>query len=126
MAMSAAPVLAGCAVLPGYLPPPAVNYFFGATHDYDLNASPDAHLVHVLIRSAGGDLRELYMPGGPRAGTLPAPSFSFSYGRTTWEIFEMRTTTETFEGFVRQGAFLEESLRGRVQALSRAEDAFSG
>lgn len=126
MSFAAGNVVAGSAEIADYLSPPAVNYFYGASHDYDLSFDADAQVAHVIMTSSSGEIRELLFAGGAQVGTLTEPSFPFSYGRTTWEVLLVETTEGTFESITSTGAFVESELRGHMSATSRMTDSFSG
>lgn len=127
MAYAAAEVESdGTAMPPDFQDLPSITSFSGSTREYSTSTDADVTLVRITIEGGEGSLRDLVLAGGSQSGTLPAPPYSFSYGKTTWSLQAFETTTGTFESLASTGTVYDEALADHLVNATSVGQTFSG
>lgn len=123
---SASPLEADYAILPDFQTPPGTELWIPTTRDFSLTSDTRAHLVRVWLSSADGHDRILLLPSGPQTSVLTDPGFPFSFGRLTWDMRAFETTTDTFEGLVTRGQYLDAHMADILHTTARSTDVMGG
>jgi hypothetical protein len=126
LALSAAPVEGGAAVLPAFQIIPVISSFAPDTHEYAFQTDPRATLVRITISGRHGDIWDLCFPGGEQQGSLHQPQgYGFDFSTTNWVLTAVELTGETFDGLVGQGSVTDETLAPRATTAARKTANFA-
>jgi len=109
--LSAAPIVDGVAVLPDFLDAPSLPAWDGELLQAEVSVDPDAHIVHLYVRTKKKDERDYYFPPTTGVITLPSEGPDFDWAKVSLELAEVQTASGTYESMLQDGRYRRHDLQ---------------
>ena len=103
---------------------PEVLSFERETQRLVIEADSQATVIRVQVRSASGDRRDIYMPGGSQDRSIPSDGPPIGWANTSWNLLSIETPSESYEGLLVGGGLAQDQLRGLATTTARVVAEF--
>ena len=85
----------------------------------EIKADSRGSVLRAHLRSASGDRRDVYMPGGDQDRILPTDGPPIGLANTVWNVWSVETPSESYEGLLIGGGLAPHQLRKLAWTTSR-------
>ena len=117
-------VVDGVAELARWQSLPEVVSFDRHTQTLSIESDPQASVIRVQVRSASGDRRDIYMPGGTQERILSMDGPPIGLASTTWNLLSIETPSQSYEGLLVSGGLAQGELRELATSTARVVAEF--